>query len=164
MKHVSLANWAYFLAPNSSTKFPILLQKWSILTKHAGEVGVESSPRSSQTLAQYDSRCLEEVGFSACWLTYHCSFLMKCHWFLITSTKACLDSIWKIEPRTFFNTLVTFKGRLEIALVVPPDFRFTGFKNWTFLNKLALKGNFRCRQETEMWRNFKHPFLNFSWP
>ena len=74
-------------------------------------------------------------------------------------TAACLSSIWKIEPRTFSNTLKTFKSRLEIALVAPPVVRFTGFKNWVLLNKLTSKGNFCCREETE-----KHPFLNFSWP
>ena len=61
-----LANWGYFLAPNSSTKFPIFLQKCSILMKQACKVGVESSPHSSRAVAQYDSWCLEEVGFSAC--------------------------------------------------------------------------------------------------
>ena len=163
----SLAKWGYFLAANSSTKFPILLQKWSILTKQAGEVGAESSPHSSRALAQYDSWCLEEVGFSACWLTYHSSgfssFWKKCNWFLIVSTTACLDSIWKIEPRTFSNTLVTVKARLEIVLVAPLAFHFTGFKNWAFFNKLTSKGNFCCRRKTETWnwKKFKHPFLNF---
>ena len=85
-------------------------------------------------------------------ITYHSSgissFWKKCHWFLIA----------------FPNTLVTFKARLVIALVAPPAFRFTGFKNWTFLNKLTSKGNFCCIYETETWKNFKQPFLNFSQP
>ena len=138
----SLVNRRYFLAPNSLTKFPILLQKWSILTKQAAEVGVESSPHFSQALAQCGSWCLEEVCVLACWWTYHSSRISSCwkkyYWFLVASTIACLDSIWKIELRTFFNRPVTFKARLEMALVAPTAFRFTGFK-WAFLNKLTSK-------------------------